>query len=144
VLGNTSIAEIRAQVTTITAISDRRRKQDIETLPEGMAFIDRLKPVQYRYNNGDNTLRYGFIAQDLVAALSPELANMAETGKAGESLALVHRDSDPDHTYVAAYGELIAPMVKAMQEQQAEIKDLKVQLAAALAAIKTLQENAGK
>ena len=61
VFGNTSISALYAQVTTITGISDRRKKKDIESSDLGLDFIEKLRPVSYRYNNGDETLRYGFI-----------------------------------------------------------------------------------
>ena len=59
VLGNSSISRIYANVTTITGISDRRHKKDIRTLDSdlGLDFIEKLKPVSYRFNNGDETER---------------------------------------------------------------------------------------
>ncbi|MBV8937218.1 MAG: tail fiber domain-containing protein, partial [Alphaproteobacteria bacterium] len=75
VLGNRSISRIYANVATITAISDRRRKKDITTLEAdlGLDFIEKLEPVSYRFNNGDETERYGFVAQDLQEALPGSL-----------------------------------------------------------------------
>ncbi len=114
VLGNTSIAGIYAQVNTITGISDARRKRDIADLPfDARTFLRALHPQQYRYNNGDETLRFGFIAQELEAALPEPLRGLVSKQN---GLALVLRDSDPDHTYRANYGELIAPLVKAIQD----------------------------
>ena len=80
VLGNRSISRIYANVTTITALSDRRRKKDIRALDAdlGLDFIEKLKPVSYRFNHGDETERYGFVAQDLVQALPASLHDMIE------------------------------------------------------------------
>jgi hypothetical protein len=36
-----------------------------------------LKPVSYHFNNGDETERYGFIAQDLEQALPASLRVIA-------------------------------------------------------------------
>lgn len=119
VLGDTAITEIRAQVTSITAISDKRKKKDIEDSELGLFFIDSLRPVQYRYNNGDNTLRYGFIAQETENVLPDNLKPLVakESG-----LALVNHDQDKDQTYHMTYGELISPIVKAIQELSAKLE----------------------
>lgn len=123
VLGNNAVSKIYANVTTITGISDRRRKKDIKALDSdlGLDFIQKLQPVSYRYNNGDDIERYGFIAQDLEQALPVSLRETVETSKPEHGLALIERGNDKDRTYRVGYGELIAPMVKAIQEQQHEI-----------------------
>jgi trimeric autotransporter adhesin len=127
VLGNDSITKIYARVTSITAISDRRLKKDIADLdPDlGLDFIEKLKPVSYRFRNGDETERYGFIAQDLEQALPAKLQDTVEQSDLEHGLALVERQNDADRTYRVSYGELTAPMVKAIQEQQQEIADLR-------------------
>jgi hypothetical protein len=123
VLGNTSISKIYAQVTTITGISDRRRKKDIRALdPDlGLDFIEKLQPVSYRFNNGDETERYGFIAQDLEQALPASLHDTIRRSEPEHGLALIERQNDKDRTYRISYGELFAPIVKSIQEQQQEI-----------------------
>lgn len=131
VLGNTAITQIRAQVTSITAISDKRKKKDIEESELGLSFINSLRPVQYRYNNGDDTLRFGFIAQETESVLPKDMKPLV--GKEA-GLALVNHDADKDQTYHMAYGELTAPMVKAVQEQQTMINNL-IKITASLGAI---------
>jgi hypothetical protein len=123
VLGNSFISKIYAKVTSITAISDRRRKKDIAPLHAdlGLDFIEKLQPVSYRFNNGDETLRYGFIAQDLEQALPASLHDTIEKSKPEHGLALIERQNDKDRTYRVTYGELLAPIVKSIQEQQQEI-----------------------
>src|SRR5215472_13298533 len=93
VLGNSSISAIYAHVSTMTAISDRRRKKDIKTLDGdlGLNFIEKLKPVSYRFNNGDETERYGFIAQDLEQALPASLHDTIERSEPERGLALIER-----------------------------------------------------
>ncbi len=120
VLGNGAITKIYAQVATITAISDRRRKKDIAALPAdlGLDFIARLKPVSYRFNDGDETERFGFIAQDIEQALPASLHDTIERSEPEHGLALIERQNDTDRTYRVSYGELFAPMVKSIQDQQ--------------------------
>ena len=125
VLGNSSISRIYANVTTITAISDRRRKKDIKALAAdlGLDFIKKLQPISYRFNNGDETERYGFIAQDLEQALPVSLHDTIEKSEPEHGLALIERQNDKDRTYRISYGELTAPIVKAIQELQQEITE---------------------
>jgi len=120
VLGNRAISKIYANVTTITAISDRRQKKDIRVLGAdlGLDFIEKLKPVSYSFNNGDETERYGFIAQDLEQALPVSLHDTIERSEPEHGLALIERENDKDRTYRVSYGELFAPIVKAIQQQQ--------------------------
>ena len=122
VLGNTSISAIYA-IVGITAVSDRRRKKDIRALDSdlGLDFIEKLKPVSYRFNNGDETERYGFIAQDLEQALPASLHDTIERSQPEHGLALIARQNDKDRTYRVSYDELLAPMVKSIQQQQQEI-----------------------
>jgi len=129
VLGNRSISRIFANVTTITGISDRRRKKDIKALDAdlGLDFIEKLQPVSYRFNNGDETERYGFIAQDLEQALPAPLHDTVERSEPEHGLALIERQNDQDRTYRVSYGELTAPMVKAIQQQQQEIEAVRQQ-----------------
>jgi trimeric autotransporter adhesin len=131
VLGNNSITKIYAQVTTISGISDRRHKKDIRALDAdlGLDFIEKLKPVSYRFNNGDETQRYGFVAQDLEQALPVSLHDTIERSKPEPGLALIERENDKDRTYRVSYGELTAPIVKAIQQQQQEIEVMRHALA---------------
>jgi trimeric autotransporter adhesin len=129
VLGNGSITAIYAHVPTISGISDRRRKKDIRVLDAdlGLDFIEKLEPVSYRFNNGDETERYGFIAQDLEQALPARLHHTIERSEPEHGLALIERQNDNDRTYRVSYGELTAPIVKSIQQQQQEITELRQQ-----------------
>jgi hypothetical protein len=42
-------------------------------------------------------------------------------------LALIERQNDEDRTYRISYGELFAPIVKSIQQQQQEITELRQQ-----------------
>ncbi len=46
-LGNTSVSQIRAAVTSITAYSDGRYKTNIENNVHGLDFVMKLKPITY-------------------------------------------------------------------------------------------------
>lgn len=118
-LGNASV-NILYSYGTYSSTSDRRHKTGIRPLPEdlGGTFINRLEPVSYRFNHGDETLRFGFIAQDLEQALPKKLQSVIETSKPGQGLALLQRDNDAKRTYRLTYSELLASIVKSVQEQQ--------------------------
>merc|ERR1711981_887075 len=118
-LGNSSIATLRCQVTSITALSDRRDKTDINTLDLGLDFVDSLKPVKFKWNTReglrkDGTYEAGFIAQDF---------QQIQKDNDADYLNLV-LDSNPDRLE-AAPGKLIPILVKAIQELTQEIELLK-------------------
>jgi trimeric autotransporter adhesin len=94
--------------------SDRRWKENIEPLSLGMNFVKALRPVTYhRKNNPNADLEMGLIAQEVEETLN----------KMGiKDVGLLHKD---DNGYLSIrYNDLIAVLVKAIQEQQAEIEVL--------------------
>ncbi len=115
-LGNSSIATIRAQVTTITSLSDIRDKTDILPLNYGMNFIGKLKPVSFVWDMRDGgkigISEIGFIAQDLQQAQIDSGINIPN---------LV---SGTDEKLEASYGVLLPIIVKALQEANEKIKSL--------------------
>lgn len=119
-LGNTTHNILRCAVTSITSLSDKRDKKEIETLPVGLDFVNGLKPVKFVWNdreeNGKHDIAdFGFIAQDLKA--SQEKIKMADT------LKLVYEENPKK--LEASYGKLIPILVKAIQELSAEVELLK-------------------
>lgn len=120
-LGDASVATIRAQVTTITALSDARDKTDIAPLSAGLAFTNALKPVAFTWNMRDGgkvgVPDTGFIAQDLKAVQE----------QTGVSIPGLVYESNPDRLE-AGYGKLLPVLVKAIQELSAEVESLKAQL----------------
>ena len=122
-LGNSSIATLRCQVTTITALSDARDKKYVQDIPLGVSFIQRLHPVSFVWNTRDggkvDVPEFGFIAQELQQAQADH----------GVTLPGLVYDINPERLE-AAPGTLIPVLVKAVQELQAQIDDLKRQLAA--------------
>jgi hypothetical protein len=120
-IGNSSIATLRCQVTTITSLSDMRDKDNIRELDAGLAFINAITPARFTWNMRDGgkagEVDTGFIAQDLQAA-------MAETGV--DLPGLVY-DANPDKLE-AGYGKLLPVLVKAVQELSAKVDALEAQL----------------
>lgn len=122
-LGNGSITSLRAMVTSITALSDRRDKTNIQTISEGIDFIKQLKPVTFTWNTRDKAKigikAAGFIAQDLLS--------LQKNSEIGENLDLVSEDNP--EKLEARYNNLLPIMVKAIQDQQVIIEQLKKELA---------------
>jgi hypothetical protein len=117
-LGNSSIATIRAQVTTITSLSDIRDKTNVMPLNYGIDFIKKLNPVSFDWDMRDGgkigISEIGFIAQELQQAQIDSQINIPN----------LVSDINPDKLE-ASYGVLIPIMVKALKEQQTLIDELK-------------------
>jgi hypothetical protein len=114
-LGNTFVSSIGGKVGW-SALSDLRAKTDLREVPLGLDFVLGLRPVAYRLRNGNGRLDMGFVAQDVEALL-------------GDGYNVVDVGGDEDRTLSLRYTDLIAPLVKAVQEQQREISELKKKLA---------------
>ena len=122
--------------------SDARDKVDVRNTKLGLDFIMSLRPVDYKYNyrdsyrviNADGTETYlpndgskthkdfnhGFIAQEVQSLISEkgfDFGGVNDQNKVGGK----------DVLYLG-YTEFIAPMVKAIQEQQTIIEDQKKRL----------------
>lgn len=113
-LGNSSIATLRCQVTSITALSDARDKTDVVPLPSGIDTVMALNPVRFTWNMRDGgkvgIKDAGFIAQDLQTVDD-------------EYLRLVYAENP--EKLEASYGRLIPVLVKAIQDLQQQINQLK-------------------
>jgi hypothetical protein len=71
-LGNNNILTLRCAVTSITSLSDVRDKKDVTDLRAGLDFVNKLKPVEFVWNDRNEDGKhdiadFGFIAQDLKA-----------------------------------------------------------------------------
>jgi len=111
-IGDVNITYAGVQVAwTIT--SDKRWKSDIQESNLGLDFVSKLNPVSYVRNNDESKKReYGFIAQDLEEALN--------TSGAGGSNGIISKDDKG--MYGVRYNDLMAPLVKAVQELNEELK----------------------
>jgi hypothetical protein len=97
--------------------SDRRLKKNISNVPSVLAKLNQLQPVKYRFNQETDTapLSLGLIAQD-VQTLFPELVATSPVRKNGEG-----------GTLMVNYTGLGVIAVKAIQEQQVQIDQLKTE-----------------
>ena len=84
----------------------------------GLDFITKLKPVSYfRNNDGSKKREYGFIAQELEEVL-----------KASGTTDVGMLSKDDQGMYSVRYNDLMAPMVKAIQEQNKLIEELRAEI----------------
>jgi hypothetical protein len=117
-LGNASITTLRCQVTSITSLSDARDKTDVESIPVGLDFVNKLNPVTFTWNMRDGgkvgVKDTGFIAQELMAT--------EDEAELAEYLQLTYRDNP--EKLEATQGRLIPILVKAVQELSAKVAEL--------------------
>jgi len=102
------------------AVSDERRKTEIKTVPLGLNFINKLKPVSYKWNETNDVVdgeiitspgtreHYGLIAQDVKKTLDEEGVDFG--------LWVLADKDDSDSQQSLRYTELISPMIKSIQE----------------------------
>jgi hypothetical protein len=134
---------------SISSPSDLRLKKDVANTSLGLEFIKKLRPVEFRWKDrksqavlGDQyekvhgeyaetfkndtspgvRLHQGFIAQEVKQILDDM----------GIDSAIYFRNNDPGDVLHDVQGvkteELVAPLVKAIQEQDAKIQDLQSQI----------------
>ena len=142
-IGNTAVTVIEGQV-SFTTPSDGRFKYNIREDVRGLDFILQLRPVTYQFDvkrfdaqlhssqkeyKPDNTMqasldkasairRTGFIAQEVEQAA-------IKTGY--DFSGIVKPQSENDH-YSLSYESFVVPLVKAVQEQEKVIDDLKKEI----------------
>ena len=137
-IGNSSITQIGGYAAW-TNLSDRRFKNKIKENVSGLDFIMKLRPITYhlnvrKLNNflgiDNNTLdrkaeklketiqQTGFIAQEVEQAAK-------EVGYDFSGVNIPKNDQDH---YSLAYAEFVVPLVKAVQEQQEQIKTQQYQI----------------
>lgn len=119
VIGNTSVTSIGGQVGWST-LSDKRLKTDIRPNTLGLDFINRLQTVNYEYTaKGQQGIRYsGLIAQDVDALLQ----------EMGVHFSGVVPPANTDSYYSIRYSEFVVPLIRAVQEQSVEIKQLNTRI----------------
>jgi hypothetical protein len=131
-IGNVSVTSIGGQVSWST-FSDGRFKRDIKEDVSGLDFINQLRPVSYvidkkqvekfliipdSVNSYDETRinqtrQTGFIAQEVEAMVK----------KAGYVFYGVDAPENENDHYSVRYAEFVVPLIKAVQELTAEIRD---------------------
>ncbi|MCD4760889.1 tail fiber domain-containing protein, partial [bacterium] len=133
-IGNMSVIWIGGQVTWST-YSDKNAKSDIQEDVKGLDFIMELNPVTYHFNkdkmdaligtvdSSDYAEKYdiekikqsGFLAQEVEQAAN----------EAGYDFSGVKKPKGDVKYYSLSYAEFVVPLVKAVQEQQEIIEELK-------------------
>jgi hypothetical protein len=87
--------------------SDERLKKDINENVPGIRFINKLRPVTYHYNQGDDyKLQTGFIAQEVEESAK----------EIGFDFNGVVAPKSKDEYYALQYSSFVVPLVKAVQE----------------------------
>jgi galactitol-specific phosphotransferase system IIB component len=116
-LGNTSITYAGIQVAW-TVTSDRRYKDNITPIGLGLGFISKLNPVSYvRKNDEKGRIEYGLIAQEVEQVLK-------DLGIENHAMLTITDEG----MYELRYNDLIAPMIKAIQElkEKSDAKDIEI------------------
>jgi hypothetical protein len=108
--------------------SDRNEKTAIADSDLGLSFVNKLKPVSYKFNTGTRT-HYGLIAQDIETTLSD--ISKPTSGFGGF---IKDKDKEDKDIYGLRYSEFIAPLIKSIQELSTEVETLKNKVAALEAA----------
>jgi len=114
--------------------SDKNLKDNITESDLGLSFIKELKPVSYKWKDKTRT-HYGLIAQDVETVLSDISKPTADFAgfikMEPEEEAPKHEENPVTETrYGLRYNEFIAPLIKAIQEQQALIETLQTKVKA--------------
>ena len=105
-----------------TAVSsDRRVKENIKDLEEKhLAFFKALRPVQYKFKEGDSGRTHtGFIAQEVEEAVK-------EAGMTSQDMAVVVKD--PSGRYYLRYEEIISVQTKVIQDLMAKVESLEARI----------------
>ena len=128
--------------------SDKNVKDNITESDLGLDFVNKLKPVSYKFKEKTRT-HYGLIAQDIEDVLSDisksttDFAGFIKTQKEDHSLWTkddaetkdgsehigdfknpLGTKIDGEYTYALRYEEFISPIIKAIQELSAKVKAL--------------------
>jgi hypothetical protein len=114
-IGNTDVTQIGGQVAW-SNLSDARHKSNVRDLDLGRDFVMALRPVSFTVDGGDGRTDMGFLAQDVEALV-------------GDGYSVLGLGADPERTLSLRYTDLIAPLVKTVQEQQALIEQLLARVA---------------
>ena len=129
-LGNSSITTLRCQQTSITALSDKRDKANINDISTGLDFINDLRPVNFQWDKRENypdgirdgskiedTIQSGFIVQEVQEAVT----------KHGGDLQDLILQTNPEKLELKQ-GDLLPSAIRAIQELSEQVKQLKQEL----------------
>jgi len=98
----------------VATVSDSQKKRLINDCDLGLDFIMSVRPVSYKFRAGaDDDRHYGFLGDQVKTALKGKA--FAGVSESEEGIGMI-------------YTELLAPLVKAVQEQQDQIETLKAEI----------------
>ena len=117
-IGNEFISYAGVQVAW-TISSDKRWKENIRTLPSGLDMISRLRPVDYVRKGEPNSFNGGTREMGLIAQEVEE--TLKELGYQNSGIVT----KDDKGYYGVRYNDFIPLLIKAVQEQQQQIDELK-------------------
>ncbi len=154
-IGNSSVNWIGGQVAWST-YSDKRIKDNVKEDVPGLDFITRLRPVTYNLNihrqnemikkSGKKDLdwdgKYDIEKIRMTGFLAQEVSEAAK--EIGYDFSGIEKPKDENELYSLRYSEFTVPLVKAVQEQQIMINDLKnqnIDLQKQINELKTLIQN---
>jgi hypothetical protein len=137
VLGNASVSTLRCNTSTISALSDRRDKRDIQDLPMGLEFLMTVRPRVFHWDRrewyGDGKTDGSKMKKEPTAGFIAQELDEAQTSADAEWLNLVLK-SNPERLE-ATPGNLLPIIVKAIQDlkllmdqKDVEIRMLREQL----------------
>lgn len=106
-------------VNNTSSTSDRNLKRNINDISFGLNFINEIRPVQYELLNNDEK-HYGIIAQEL-----EKTANDLNIEFDGCKKVKTEHDEE---IYFMNYNDLIAPLIKSVQDLSKEVQILKKEL----------------
>lgn len=133
-IGNANVTSIGGQVSWST-FSDGRFKKDIREDVSGLDFINALRPVSYTVDKQE-VAKFLHIPDSLSRSSETKSKEMRQTGFVAQEVeAIVKKtgyvfygvdtpDNENDH-YSIRYAEFVMPLVKAVQELTAEVRDQK-------------------
>ena len=108
--------------------SDRNEKTTIVDSDLGLSFVNKLKPISYKWK-GKTRTHYGFIAQDIETVITD--LGKTTTQFAGLIKADISESEDgSEYRYGLRYSELISPVVKSIQELSDKVTELATKVAA--------------
>jgi len=110
----------------VTSCSDSKYKKDIQTETLGLEFINDLVPIAFKFKKegkrpkSHDRVYHGLLANEVEAALQNAGLEYEDFAGIEENL-----DDDGDRWLGLKYEQLIAPLIKAVQELSAEVETLK-------------------
>jgi hypothetical protein len=125
--------------------SDRRIKKEINDLAYGLSFIKRLRPVSYYKLNPQDypqELKDKFYPNGNVRQVASEDYNKLQVGFIAQEVKAVIDEIDAENNIVSIdedgfhrmdYEKIVVPLVKAVQEQQEQIDELRAQIKSLIA-----------